>query len=163
MLEEIERDITNDQLYLSPRLSGAGLADYPNLIRDAARGYDDEWLAENLRNNGRLNASEQRRTKSGVTMVKVPITAPETLSEGEFNRFYARGLCRLALNSGIPTLQVYRAKAVMVARSASEAMIGSEIEAAALLGDLRTHQGVDTALGLPPAPNSGLSVKLPNA
>lgn len=162
MLEEIESDIANNQLYLSPRLSDVGLADYPDLIREAARGYDDEWLAETLRNNGRLNASEQRRTKSGYTMVKVPITAPETLSEGEFNRFYARGLCRLAVDTGVPTLQVYRAKAVMVARSASEAMIGSLIDAAALLQDLRTHQGVDTALGLPPGPNSGLSVKLPN-
>ena len=163
MLEEIERDITNNELYLSPRLSGTGLADYPNLIREAARGYDDQWLAESLRNSGRLNATEERRTKSGVTMVKVPVTAPETLGEGEFNRFYARGLCRFAMDTGIPTLQVYRAKAVMVARSASEAMIGSAINAAALLQDLRTHQGVDTALGLPPGPNSGLSVRLPIA
>lgn len=50
----------------------------------------------------------------------------------------------------------------MVARSASEAMIGSHIDPHALLEDLRTHQGIDTALGLPPGPNSGLSVKLPN-
>src|SRR6266446_4552263 len=162
MLEEIERDIANNQLYLSPRLSGTGLTEYPNLIREAARGYDDDWLATSLRNNCRLNASEQRRTKSGYTTVKVPITAPETLSEGEFNRFYARGLCRFAVSTGVAALQVYRAKAVMVARSASEAMIGSLIDATALLQDLRTHKGVDTALGLPPGPNSGLSVKLPN-
>ena len=155
-------DIASDKLYLSPRLSGNGLTEYPTLIQEAARGYDDEWLANSLRDNGRLNLTEQRRTKSGIVMAKVPVTAPETLSEGEFNRFYARGLCRFALNSGIARLQVYRAKAVMVARSVSEAMIGTEIEAAALLEDLRTHQGVDTALGLPPGPNSGLSVKLPN-
>lgn len=30
-----------------------------------------------------------------------------------------------------------------------------------MLDDLRTHVGVDTALGLPPGPNSGLSVRLP--
>jgi hypothetical protein len=162
MLEEIELDIANNKLYLSPRLSEVGQADYPTLIREATQGYDDGWLAESLRNNGRLNASEQRRTKSGVIMVKVPITAPETLSEGEFNRFYARGLCGFAENSGIARLQVYRAKAVMVARPESQAMIGSLIEVESLLQDLRTHQGVDTALGLPPGPNSGLSVKLPN-
>jgi hypothetical protein len=162
MLEEIERDIANDKLYLSPRLSDRGLVDYPNLIREAARGYDDDWLAENLRGNGRLNTHEQRRTKSGVIMAQVPVTAPETLSEGEFNRFYVRGLCRVAINSGIAALEVYRAKAVMVARSASEAMIGSRIDPQALLEDLRVHQGVDTALGLPPGPNSGLSIKLPN-
>lgn len=43
-------------------------------------------------------------------MVKVPVTAPETLSEGEFNRFYARGLCRVAISLGIAAVQVYRAK-----------------------------------------------------
>ena len=26
-------------------------------------------------------------------MVKVPVTAPQTLAEGEFNRFYIRGVC----------------------------------------------------------------------
>ena len=31
----------------------------------------------------------------------------------------------------------------------------------ALLRDLRSHPGVETSLGLPPGPNSGLSVQLP--
>jgi hypothetical protein len=58
-------------------------------------------------------------------------------------------------------LLVYRAKAVMVPRADSQAMIGIMIDAKALLADLRIHQGVDTALGLPNGPNSGLSVRLP--
>lgn len=33
-------------------------------------------------------------TRNGKTFSKkVPVTAAETLAEGEFNRFYARGLC----------------------------------------------------------------------
>jgi hypothetical protein len=39
-------------------------------------------------------------------------------------------------------------------------MIGRRLNAQALLGDLRKHVGVDTALGLPPGPNSGLSGRL---
>jgi hypothetical protein len=47
------------------------------------------------------------------------------------------------------------------ARSASEAKIGTQVDARALLADLRSHQGLEPALGLPPGPNSGLSVELP--
>jgi hypothetical protein len=47
------------------------------------------------------------------------------------------------------------------ARAESEQKIGQRIAAEALLRDLRAHPGLDTALGLPPGPNSGLSVHLP--
>jgi len=46
-------------------------------------------------------------------------------------------------------------------RPESQRMIGNTISAKALLDDLRAHIGVDTALGLPAGPNSGLSVRLP--
>jgi hypothetical protein len=161
ILEEIQYDMANDRLYLSNRLSERGRDEFLALLRDAAQNYDDGWLAEMLRQNGRLNVMEQRRKpKGGYTMAKVPVTAPETLAEGEFNRFYARGLCLRAIQLGTERLVVYRAKAVIVPRADSEAMIGTEIPANALLNDLRTHQGVDTALGLPNGPNSGLSVRL---
>lgn len=37
-------------------------------------------------------------------------------------------------------------------------MIGKLITAEQLLQDLRTHPGVEPAMGLPPGPNSGLTV-----
>jgi hypothetical protein len=40
-------------------------------------------------------------------------------------------------------------------------MVGKKISAIALLGDLRKSQGVEPALGLPPGPNSGLTICLP--
>jgi hypothetical protein len=108
-----------------------------------------------------MNAVEQKRTPSGgSTTAKVPVTAPDTLAEGEFNRFYIRGLCRHAIKEKISDLIIYRAKAVSSPRSESQAKIGTSINAEALLRDLQKHQGVDTALGLPAGPNSGLSVKL---
>lgn len=163
MLEEIEYDVNRDLIYYSPRLSDRGHAEWVALLRESAQGYDDDWLAEMLRQNGRLVAMEQRRKpKGGFTMAKVPVTAPQTLSEGEFNRFYCRGLCLRALQTGTPQLEVYRAKQAIVPRADSEAMIGSRLAPQALLDDLRTHQGVDTALGLPNGPNSGLSIRLPD-
>jgi hypothetical protein len=162
MVAEIKADIGAGRLYLSPRLSARGRADYPNLLRQAAEASNDSWLANELRQSGRLNEMEERRKpKGGVTMVRVPVTAPETLAEGEFNRFYVRGLCLRALASGIHELVAYRAKEVDNPRPESVARIGQQIPAQALLDDLRANPGVDTALGLPPGPNSGLSVRLP--
>lgn len=162
MLEEIEHDIAVGKLYYSPRLSPAGKTLYPELLRNAARSGTDESLASELRVPGRLNATEEKRKpKGGTTIAQVPITAPETLAEGEFNRFYARGLCRRAMKQGIEALVVYRAKEVANPRPESIALIGKNLPVNQLLDDLRANVGTDTALGLPPGPNSGLSVKLP--
>ena len=92
---------------------------------------------------------------------KVPVNAADTLAEGEFNRFYLRGLCRRALENGEKELVIYRAKPVSQPRRESERKLGTTVDAEALLRDLREHLGVDSALGLPPGPNSGLSAKLP--
>jgi len=163
MLEEIEFDVRNGKLYLCSYFNPSGQVEYLPLAREAVRNYDDQWLADQLRQRRCMNATAMRRKpKGGFTEVRVPVTAPETFSEGEFNRFYARGLCRVAIEIGIPMLQVYRAKAVMVPRPDSQMKIGSMIPASVLLRDLRSHQGVDTALGLPNGPNSGLSVCLPD-
>jgi hypothetical protein len=159
---EIKTDMATTRLYISNRLSGRGRVEYPQLLQQAAEGHDDLWLASELRGNGRLNEMEERRKpKGGTTMARVPVTAPETLAQGEFNRFYIRGLCVRALAAGTPDLMIYRAKEVDNPRPESIAKIGQRISAQALLNDLRANPGVDTALGLPPGPNSGLSARLP--
>lgn len=162
MLIEIEDDINNDKLYLSARLSSIGKNQYPSLLKDAAENHDDAWLASQLRLNRRMNETEQRRNRSrGFKTVNVPVNAPDTLAEGEFNRFYIRGLCLRAIEQNINHLIIYRAKVVSNPRAESEAKINSQIDPNNLLSDLRTNIGIDTALGLPAGPNSGLSVKLP--
>ncbi|MGB8112842.1 MAG: hypothetical protein WCF22_03670, partial [Candidatus Sulfotelmatobacter sp.] len=161
MLEELELDVTQGRLYLSPRLSGTGVAAYPALLKLAVESGNDASLAAELRKDGRLNATEQRRKpKGGYTTVAVPVTAADTLAEGEFNRFYARGLCRRAQAEGGGELKVHRAKEVENPRPQSEALIGSTLDPEKLLLDLRGSIGVEPALGLPPGPNSGLSVKI---
>jgi len=77
MIKELELDITKRKLYISPRLSPIGHQDYNNLLTKAIKSYNDVWLASQLRENGRLNKSEERRKPSGGTsIVKVPVNAP---------------------------------------------------------------------------------------
>ncbi|MBB5065068.1 hypothetical protein [Granulicella mallensis] len=161
MIAEIERDVQEGCLYISPRLTEECAKEYAQLLKNAAVDGHDGTLAAELVKTGRLKSHEPRKTKNGTSMVKVPITTPETLSEGEFNRFYMRGLCARAKAEGTNRLVVYRAKHVSNPRPESEVMIGTDIEVEQLLTDLRAHIGTDTALGLPPGPNSGLSIRLP--
>jgi hypothetical protein len=161
MLSEIDRDITNGSLYASPRLSPDGTVVYPNLLRQAAEFHDDNWLATQLAAPGMLNSHVPRTTKTGTTMTKMPVNAAETLAEGEFNRFYIRGLCLYAESQGISHVVAYRARYSENPRPETEARVGRLYPVPGLLHDLRNNVGIDTALGVPPGPNSGLSVKLP--
>jgi hypothetical protein len=162
MLDELEADISSRTLYTSPRLNHHGLECYSALLREAIRCHDDAWLAWRLRVEHCLKHTESRRTKAGsVTAVTVPVTAPETLADGEFNVFYVRGICRRAIHHGIRAVEVYRGRAVMDPRPESQAKVGLLVLAEDLLNDLRVSKGVDSALKIPAGPNSGLSVRLP--
>jgi hypothetical protein len=57
-------------------------------------------------------------------------------------------------------LKVYRARYSENPRYESEQKIGSFVDAEKLLADLRNNIGIDTHLGVPGGPNSGLSVEL---
>lgn len=164
MLAELdEEDIPNDRLYLSPRLTSYGQSIYPDLLRNALREGNAESLGAALQGRGVLAEREFARNPRGGPDIdkKVPVTAAQTLSEGEFNRFYARGLCRRVLaGDENGEVLVYRARESANPRPLSVALVGTRLRAKALLDDLRSSIGVDPALGLPPA-NSGLSVRLP--
>lgn len=162
MLEELQYDLEHNQLYVSPYLSGQGVHDYPNLLRQALESGDDESLAEALRKLRRTErATERRKPTGGFNTVSVPENAPQTIAESEFNRYYIRAVARRALEDRIPHLVIYRAKRVSQPRPESEALIETTIDPAALLEDLRTHPGERPALGVPAGPGSGLSVRLP--
>lgn len=161
MLDEIELDEQTQSLYISPRLTPHFSPEYSGILKSVVADGHDETLAAELARPGRLNSHETRNTAKGVISAKVPVTAPATLSEGEFNRFYIRGLCARAMSEGVTHLEVYRAKSVTNPRPESEALLGQRIPVEQLLNDLRASIGIDTVLGLPAGPNSGLSVRLP--
>ena len=161
MLAEMEHDTAAKTLYTGKYLSALGVEHYPNLSREALRDGKDDSLAIALSEPGLFEATYPRRKPSGgYTSARVPHTAPVTLAEGEFNRFYLRGLCQRILAIGGGGVEIYRARPSSQPRLESEAMIGRRVDAKTLLADLREHVGVDTALGLPPGPNSDLSGRL---
>jgi hypothetical protein len=162
MLDELRMDMRNGTLYVSPRLSNTGQQNYAILLEEAIRNHNDEWLAEQFRHLGRLRPTESRRKqKGGYTTARVPVNAAEIIAEGEFNRFYARGLCRLAGEEGIRNLIVYRAKLTAHPRELSSQLEGAKINAQKLLKDLRANPGMETKLHVPAGHGSGLSVRLP--
>ena len=162
-LAEVERDFAADRLYPSKRFNEHGTRVWPGLLQDALRSGTADTLEVALRKEGVFVTHEESKSKNGKVFVKaVPHDAARTLAEGEFNRFYIRGLCQVAIKNAAK-LVIYRAKVVSSPRPESEAAIGRFVDANTLLSDLRTHIGVDTALGVPPGPNSGLSVHLQEA
>lgn len=161
MVKEIDQDIVDARLYMSPRLNTSGQMQYPALLKEAAQSHDDTWLAQQIRIKALLKTDEMRQSPlRGTTTAKIPVTAPDTLAEGEFNRFYCRGVCAQAIEEGKATVRVYRAKQVENPRSESQAKVGAMVDAKQLFNDLRKSPGVEPALGIPPGPNSGLSVQL---
>lgn len=163
MLLELEEDLGAGRLYVGSRLSPSGATVYPELLRAAFSSGDCESLVASLRAPGVLNGYEFARNPRGGPDIRktVPRTAADTMAEGEFNRFYARGLCRLVLETEEGgSVLVYRARPSLRPRPDSELLLGARILARKLLDDLREHIGVDTALGLPAGPNSGISVCL---
>ncbi len=87
--------------------------------------------------------------------------AARKFADGEFLRFYLRGLSLRAASEAVLELEVYRAKQSVNPRPESEQKVGTRVVAVALLGDLRQNKGLDTHLGLPPGPHSGLCGRLP--
>lgn len=162
MAQELSRDLVYGTLYLSPRLTPEGRAAYPVLLEEVLHWYDPEWLDDALRYSGYLVALEERRAGGDEPVqVHVPTTAAEMLATDEFNRYYMRGVCLRALAEGVGIVEVYRGRESVEPRAASQAMVGRQLSAAALLEDLRNWPDHPPVLGLPTGYNSGLSVRLP--
>lgn len=162
MLEEIEMDVGSGSMYVSNYLNSEGAARWPDLLRQAAQNGSDDTLADAISTQALLKQEvERKKPKGGFTIARVPVTAHTTLGEGEFGRYFVRGLCRRAIDEGQPQLEVYRAKAVAEPRPGSNEKIGLRVNPADILDDLRRTTGVEPLLGLPPGPNSGLTLRIP--
>ncbi len=160
MMEEFEKDVADGVCYHSNRLKPNCYGIYDGLMREAITNGNDASLSEAIRSGNILEVMLPRKTPSGgMTMAKVPVDAHVTMAEGEYNRCYLRGVCRKAIATG-RRVEVYRAKQVKDPRSESQALIGKVLNPNQLLSDLRANIGLETHLGLPAGPNSGLSGKL---
>ena len=160
MITEIKSDIDSGRLYISDRLNDVGKKKYSNLLLESARSGNIESFINSLGMQYFKTHYLRKKPKGGYTEVRMPQNANVTLCEGEFNRFYIRAVCLKALNSGQRSVTTYRARQSTNPRPQSISIEGRQFDAEKLLEDLRENIGVDTALGLPPGPNSGMSVKL---
>lgn len=170
-LDDITRKYMTEEMalgdhYISPRLTSQGQAAWPGLMQQAAKLHDDDWLAQQLLGLGYLRGDESYTRNGKIYSRRInQANASQQLGEGEFNRYYVRGLCVRAKAEGKTSLLVYRGKEVSHPRPESEAKIGSSVSVDLMLPILRQNDfvAIEEALGVPGGPNSGLTCKLPSA
>ena len=163
MLEELELDVREGEIYRSQRLVQGKESEYLVLLSAAIVSENDDWLTRQLVAHKILEEHELRRTPKGnVTVARVPANAEQILAEGEFNRYYCRAVCRAAIDrdGDGAVVEVYRGKEVGTPRPGSERLDGTTVPAAALLADLRANGPAGT-LGVPGGFGSGLTVRVP--
>jgi hypothetical protein len=154
---ELDRDIGAGNFHASERLRPTAIDSYRRLLREALSYYDDLWLEE--RAADLLVEVEPRRTASGAqTTAKVPQMAARMLAEGDFNRYYMRGVSQRAIDEARQVVEVYRARLSHEPRRESEEIEGQRLAATDVLNWLR-GEPVEPMVRLG-RPNSGLSVRL---
>lgn len=158
-LAELDQDLAAGSFHASERLRPSAVGEYQHLLHEAIRYYDDLWLEE--RAADLLVDFEVRRTRTGgQTTAKVPDMAARMLAEGDFNRYYMRGVCVRAIEEGRQVVEVYRARLSLEPRAQSAELEGHRLAAREVLDQLRgltSEEPVTAPLG---RPNSGLSVRL---
>jgi hypothetical protein len=153
MLEEVKRDIYNGCLYFGTSIRPTAQEQYKNLLLEAVQRHNDDWLADKILHGGLLLSHEPNTGK------KVAKNAHNRLAQGEFNRFYIRGLCVRAIEEGISQVIVYRGRKSSRPRPESEAKIGKGFAPSVILEDLRNSIGREPTYL--PEVNSGITVALP--
>ncbi|MFL5631661.1 MAG: hypothetical protein ACJ77T_10430 [Gemmatimonadaceae bacterium] len=158
-LSELDHDLATNAFHVSDRLRPTAIADYQRLLRDAVRYYDDRWLEEHA--SDLLIEVENRRTRTGgTTTARVPQMAARMLAEGDFNRYYMRGVCLRAIEEGRQIVEVYRARLSVEPRPESAELEGRRVPAAEVLDHLRGPLSADPSVAPLGRTNSGLSVRL---
>ena len=158
-LAELNHDLATGAFHISERLRPEAAAKYQRLLGEALRYYDDRWLEEHA--SDLLVESESRRTRGGgTTTARVPQMAARMLAEGDFNRYYMRGVSQRAIEEGRQILEVYRARLSLDPRPESAELEGTRIPAAELLDHLRGPLSADPHVAPLGRTNSGLSVRL---
>jgi hypothetical protein len=158
-LAEFDHDAERGTLTVSSRIRPTNTEEYESLLREALAYYDDRWLEDRVEKM--VVDFELRHTPSGATTTaKLPSYAPRVLAEGDFNRYYMRGVCARAVAEGRGVVEVYRARVSAEPRPESQELEGQRLDAATLLEELRTRYADSEDEPTIGKPNSGLSVRL---
>ena len=158
-IAELDSDIATGAYHTSERIRHTAIGEYQRYLHEALRYYDDRWLEEHA--SDLMIDFEPRRTRSGgQTAVKLPQMASRMLAEGDFNRYYMRGVALRAIQEGREVIEVYRARLSLEPRRKSAELEGRRLPAAEVLNYLRGEPTSDAAVTALGRPNSGLSVRL---
>ncbi|MFO7696847.1 MAG: hypothetical protein R6X16_06780 [Anaerolineae bacterium] len=153
MLSEYDRDSDDGQLYVCKRLKSAGQRHFPGLLRESIGQHDDAWLARQLCDLLLLSSS------SGPGQAEAGTRMADGIAEGEFNRYYMRGLCARAVAEGVAQVQVYRAKVVATRNASTLESIGQFLSPATVLAEFHSSHQTDPALASPFGADTGLSMR----
>jgi hypothetical protein len=161
MLDELQFDLDHGSAYINPRLVEDAQPRYLKLLVSTLTSGDPDSFAAGIAEHGLMLETEIRNTGHGISEAHVPSGFKLTLAEAEFNRYYMRGLARLAVQQKKKDMEIFRAREAQNPRPESEERIGSKVAPQALLDDLRkTNFERESEFGLA-GPNSGLSVRIP--
>lgn len=164
MLREFEYDLAHNQLYFSPMLSNRGLRDYVRLLHDALLGGSMQTLAAQLRLQRRLQRTTRRIKPNGESVVSnAPLTNADKLAESEFNRYYLRALCQLALADKVPFVIVSEAQAVINPQPDTTLALETAFSPQEFLDELRAESGKVFKLGVGVGPRTQVRVRLAQA
>lgn len=157
MKKELEMDLNGNGPYKSPRLNSEGVRQFPDSLKDAIESGNGISFSNALRQY--FKSFESYIRKGRQFKRKIPSDAHLVLGQGQFNIYYMRAICQIALSQGIKEVEIYRAKQSKEPRRSSQVQIGSKLGAIKLLKELRNTSefgSKEFQIGLP---NSGLSVR----
>ena len=111
MLAEFEAEELGELPYRSKALTNGGRAMFPDLMRKAIRGGNEQTLAADLLNSAYWHRTETY-VRSGIARERQVniIQAAERLALSEFNTWYVRGLAKKLLEENVTQCQAYRAQ-----------------------------------------------------
>jgi hypothetical protein len=161
MLAELDADLADGTLFRSAQLSPDGLHEYDRLLREAIVTGTEETFAEALLACDAVMPPIRWHPKS-IGPDEALAAVALRLAERELHRFYIRGLCQRALEQGVESLVIYRARPADAGRAPTNTMIGVRIAARSLLEDLRGTFRSWPPHGLPQCHDAGLSVRFPD-
>jgi hypothetical protein len=161
MLDELQYDVSNNSLYINPLLKPDAAAAYLQHLVAALEAGSPESFAAALDEISPFQAEQTYLRQGRSVTAKLPANYATTLAAGEFNRYYMRAVCRQAIEQGSAAVELYRARAVSTPRQTADKRLGRRVEPRTLLVDLREtnfERASEYGLG---APNSGLSLRIP--
>ncbi|MGE5417764.1 MAG: hypothetical protein ACM3UZ_13585 [Acidobacteriota bacterium] len=160
MMEELQMDIENRDVYISARLNQKGASMFTDLLKKSIDMGSANTFALDLKLNGCFNTTEPRSSRTGgITKSRVPENAHEILAEREYNRYYARAVCRRA-DAVSAFVEIYKARQLEGLPPEVDSMVGKQLDPTHLLEALRKNKGFEPSIGLPSALFSGLSIRM---